>query len=417
MAAKGTIRTGETFCLSCNEPVDRSASKCPSCNSDLDSEVKAFRCPKCQRAIALGEPLCPGCGLKFKVKTLKTKESPGDDQFLARLIEWGKVPKESPEGPDLPATEAERPPAAKGKADLEQLRRTIGDLMANRSEMLERMQRRIEDEKQRLARISKMEGDPGSAGQVEAEIMSLADEMADITMLQAHMESLSDEISSLLNSVEVSGPVKERGLAAKALRLKLNEKEKELEELRSREDELKKREEMVDRKIQSYAQKKKQLDQDEQGLKEQLLKLDEERQSLERIKAAALSAKTDGAKDVAREEWLAEQARLAKRISGLQSSVVKHRTGAEPTVDEIEQAEKSIDASISNLESEISFLIGEKADLQKKISEASIIDEDMRALLKVLDQLLGQLPEEVVDKFAKSDEFAIYERVLDRFKV
>jgi len=37
--------------------------------------------------------------------------------------------------------------------------------------------------------------------------------------------------------------------------------------------------------------------------------------------------------------------------------------------------------------------------------------------LKVLDQMLGQLPEELIDKFSKSGEFALYERVLDKFKI
>ena len=44
------------------------------------------------------------------------------------------------------------------------------------------------------------------------------------------------------------------------------------------------------------------------------------------------------------------------------------------------------------------------------------MDDAIRRLLKVLDQRLGQLPEEAIDKFSKSDDFAIYERVLDRFK-
>ena len=46
-----------------------------------------------------------------------------------------------------------------------------------------------------------------------------------------------------------------------------------------------------------------------------------------------------------------------------------------------------------------------------------MMDDDLKRLLKVLDQMLGQLPEDVIERFSKSDEFAVYERILDRFKV
>jgi hypothetical protein len=72
---------------------------------------------------------------------------------------------------------------------------------------------------------------------------------------------------------------------------------------------------------------------------------------------------------------------------------------------------------IAELEKQIGELIVEKVDLQAKTQEASIMDEDLKRLLKVMDQMLGQLPEEAIERFSKSDEFALYERILDRFKI
>lgn len=403
--------------------VEREATKCDGCLSELSEEVKAFPCPKCQTVLALGEPQCPTCGLRFKVKTVKGRESGEDDRFLMKLIEWGKAPpgetqesgKTTPEGEK---TATATPPPPEGQlVRLAQLKESVKDLMANRSEMLDRMERRLAEEKGRLASISAMEDKTASPEQVEAEIMALADEMADITMLQAHMESLSNEISSLMESVDVSEATKERGLAAKALRKKLDAKEKEVEALKEKEEQISKREEMVDRKIQAYASKKKQLDEVEKELQAKLAKLEDERAELERLKANATGARTESEREEAREEWLEAQKKLRQRLTALRSTVVKHRLGKEPTEEELQAAEGGLDDMIADLEKQIGELIVEKVDLQSKMQEASLMDEDLKRLLRVMDQMLGQLPEDAIERFSNSDEFALYERILDRFKI
>jgi chromosome segregation ATPase len=201
------------------------------------------------------------------------------------------------------------------------------------------------------------------------------------------------------------------------LRLRLDEKEKELSELRAKEQKLVQKEEMVDRKIQAYAHKKKLLDQEEEDLKIKVEKLEEERSELERLRSVATSATTDAERDEARATWEEEQKKIKKLVLGLKSTVVGHRTGTALTSEEIEAAEGDLEMLISELESQIAGLIEDKMALQENMSEASAVDEDMKNLLKVLDQLLGELPEEAIEKFSKSKEFAIYERVLDKFEI
>jgi len=424
LASKGVVRSGEAYCLACYQSVEKPASRCPSCGVDFEGDVKAFFCPKCKTVMALGDLKCPGCGLKFKVKTLKRREPVQDDQFLVKLIEGKEAPGEEKADVEAPRMVAGAQPAPEVPAPdrrriekLVVLRESIKDLMANRSEMLERMEKRLEEERTRLAKISDAGDSSDTPEKVEEEIMALADEMADITMLQAHMDSLSDEISALMDSVEISEATKERGLAARALRKKLDAKEKELADLKDKEEQLAKREEMVDRKIQSYAQKKKQLDEDEQNLKSRLAKLEEERAELERLKSVAVAGRTESEREEARAEWLEEQKRVRKRILSLKSAIEAHFTGMEPDLEELGSVEGDLNEMISDLESQISSLISEKAELQEKTAEATQVDEDLRKLLKILDQMLGQLPEEVIERFSKSDDFATYERVLDRFNI
>jgi len=384
--------------------VERDAAKCEGCLSELTEEVKAFACPKCKTVIALGEPECPTCGLKFKVRAWGGKDSSGQT-------------KEQTAAPARSGEPAKTPADIERLQKLMELKQSIKELMTNRSEMLERMERRIELEKARLAQITEAQDSKTAAVQVEAEIMSLADEMADITMLQAHMDALSEEISSLLESVEVSESVRERGLAARALKKKLEAKEKEVDELRAREEQLVKREQMVDRKIQAYAQKKKQLDDSEEDLKNRLSRLEAEREELERLKAQAEGARSESERESAAEEWREARKVIAKRLLDIRSTIEFHRTGKETTEEDIEAAEVDLDEAISHVEEQLGALIMEKIKVQTDMEEASLVDEDIKRLLKVLDQMLGQLPEEAIDRFSKSEEFALYERVLDRFKI
>lgn len=415
MAQKGVTRTGEAYCLSCYELVERAAERCPSCASDLAEEVRAFLCPKCQTVMVLGSAQCPNCGLKFKVKSLRPNEPTGDDKLLTKLIDWGKAPREGPpaaaEAPASSAAPQGQAPAPSEKVrKLAELRQSISELMDNRSQMLDRMQKRLDEEKARLAQIDSGQG--GEAEKVEEEIMALATEMADITMLQAHMDSLSEEISKIMETVDVSDAAKERGLAAKAFRAKLEEKERELEELKTKEELLVKREEMVDRKIQGYAEKKKGLDKAEEDLKLRLMKLEEERAELQRLKAVATGADSPEERAEATAQWHEEQRRVHERLSGLRRKLTG---GAEDERDE--QAEADLDGVISTLELQIASLIVEKSELQAKITEASAVNEDMKKLLTILDHMLGQLPEKTIESFSRSGDFALYEKMLDRFKI
>ncbi len=402
--------------------VERDAARCEGCLSELTEEVKAFACPKCKTVMALGDPQCPTCGLKFKVRAIRPKEPAKDDQLLMKLIEWGEKGSEKTAKPAedvaAEAAQAQRSPEeAERLRKLTDLKESIKELMANRSEMLERMESRLEQQKSRLAQISEAEDSASAAGQIEADIMSLADEMADITMLQAHMDSLSDEISSLMESVDVSAAVRERGLAARALKKKLEAKEREVDELKEREQLLIKREEMVNRKIQAYVQKKKQLDDVEEDLKTRLSRLEADREELERLKAEAEGARTDSDREAAAVEWEETRKTVAKRLLGIRSTIEFHRTGKETTKEEIESAEVNLDEAISHVEQQLGALILEKIAVQTDMQEATLVDEDLRRLLKVLDQMLGQLPEDAIDRFSKSDDFGLYERVLDRFKI
>ena len=62
-------------------------------------------------------------------------------------------------------------------------------------------------------------------------------------------------------------------------------------------------------------------------------------------------------------------------------------------------------------------LTEEKQKLARDLEEVSSLQTDVKGVLKVLDELLGELPDERIRLFAKSEKFALYEKILDRLQV
>jgi len=62
---------------------------------------------------------------------------------------------------------------------------------------------------------------------------------------------------------------------------------------------------------------------------------------------------------------------------------------------------------------EMDTLIVGKKEMEK---EDFILDGDIKKVLLMTDTLLGNLPEEVIDEFVKSKDFALYEKVINKYK-
>ncbi|MFH1055379.1 MAG: hypothetical protein V1744_04725 [Candidatus Altiarchaeota archaeon] len=45
------------------------------------------------------------------------------------------------------------------------------------------------------------------------------------------------------------------------------------------------------------------------------------------------------------------------------------------------------------------------------------IDQDVKRVLAIVDELLGELPANVVDMFSKTKDYELYRKVLDRYGV
>jgi hypothetical protein len=272
------------------------------------------------------------------------------------------------------------------------------------------MEQRHAEEKNRLSEMKGVGNGPPRIDLVEAEVLALADEIADIAELHSTMLAIADEISTLVESFEVRDEVKERGLAAKAMRLAVGVGANDDAQLRAREDQVAKREEMVDRKIRGYASKRKELDDREEELSAKLELLKMEESSIE-AKRKAMSEGEEASKTESG-QLREKEAEIVKRLHRL-SSVLDGRGrqgGSDATGGTIESALALMESSIKNL-------LLEKSDVEGKLKEVAEDDKDLTRLLKALDQLLGQLPETAIEKFTQSDDYKLYEKTLERYSI
>jgi len=54
---------------------------------------------------------------------------------------------------------------------------------------------------------------------------------------------------------------------------------------------------------------------------------------------------------------------------------------------------------------------------EKPAPQTNELDDDLKKVLLMTDSLLGELPQDVIDKFAQSEDFELYERVLNKYKL
>ena len=59
------------------------------------------------------------------------------------------------------------------------------------------------------------------------------------------------------------------------------------------------------------------------------------------------------------------------------------------------------------------FIIGKKEAKKEK----PLLDDEIRKVLEITDNLLGKLPEEIIDEFVKSKDFELYEKIIRKYKI
>jgi predicted nucleic acid-binding Zn-ribbon protein len=220
-----------------------------------------------------------------------------------------------------------------------------------------------------------------------------------------------------------------------AFQKEVERRKKQKEKLRNREEALDKREEELSHRFLELKSRENEITVRENNLQKTQKDLETKEEELktweseidtnrkDEVKVSSESAQPSGTN---KEEWLAAQRKFQADLFGLkddmsigeQGQITGNRNEGSVDADMIIQDEKLKEVlnQLDELKNQILEKDKEIESLKEDGTEFNV-DEETRKILKILDDLLENLPDEVVDEFAKSNDYLLYEKVLEKYKL
>jgi|GEM_PF-5055897 len=183
------------------------------------------------------------------------------------------------------------------------------------------------------------------------------------------------------------------------------ELEAKRKEILEKEEEIKAKESELSKKIQEIEGKDRELH-------ELNMKIEEQRRNLEKELAGRKQELTERENKVL--EMERELAEKLKKYEEKERAISKLEETLRARMLEIAKLEEKTNAAIGTIVAELSEL-GITRDAFEGMMNGA--ESETKKLLIVLDELLGELPDEVIDKFAKSPEYKLYEKVLRMYGI
>jgi hypothetical protein len=177
----------------------------------------------------------------------------------------------------------------------------------------------------------------------------------------------------------------------------------------------------------------KALDEKEKELKrkkQELLKKEKEAKKLRKLEAkkmkleerekakAALKAKKEMEIIKKRQEKeLKKKAQEEERLKKLELQVLAaEKIKKEREAFSTEQQKEEEQQQLEKIKVEKTTIASKEEEFEKK-EESTLLDDDIKKLLIITNNLLGELPDEVIDKFVESEDFELYSKVLQKYKI
>ncbi|MBI5000213.1 MAG: hypothetical protein HZB92_01605 [Euryarchaeota archaeon] len=468
MAHRARMKDGRVQCSSCSAAIEPAASSCNDCGTSFEGDMDGMVCPYCSVILRRFSTECSNCGLRFKAVKPKATIPPAlqeDEEFLKKLLEWGKQLRKDEPDTEEDVKESENAVAVfKEVTGIEQPTEVQRERLKSIEEGVREWQEFEKREesilmlaepleaalKSRRTSLLEAEKDLEELGKeyealnakqdpsvlkkrarIEKQIDQITREKEEIERLEKNLIELDDTYKSLLARHRHELEDKERDLQERvaAFETELGRRERERQRLEKKEALLAEREKGLEARIASIQDREREIDARERELKEQIGDL---RNQKEAVIAGDSQVYEDAAKEgrwvvspgdveetmkkskKAREEWLEEQRRVQQELMGLHKDA---KVPAKQLSREATQEVGKLEQRIAELEAQLHRAETERASLAKEERDLLSVDEDVRKVLKVLDDLLANLPDELIDKFAKSPEFRLYEKVMDKYKV
>jgi len=199
-------------------------------------------------------------------------------------------------------------------------------------------------------------------------------------------------------------------------KMKLEKKKKEIETIeklaREKKEELKKK-----KTLRKAREKQKKLELKKQSREKKLKEIETKKLERQKKKELKIKEKQKKINQLKRVKELKIQEKEKKKLEKQKQLEAKKLLNEKKPIEKRLKKEKKIkpkEKEIKVKEPPVEQEIVKEKNIPTE--EETNFDEEVKEALEIIDELLGKLPDETIDEFVQSEDFAIYEKVVNKYK-
>ncbi len=301
----------------------------------------------------------------------------------------------------------------------------LPDLEEMRRELAEQEKKVMENENFLMKERSDLKKAEESVKLVEDGLKSAIEEVTtvDDEISQAISRILAKKSELATTTDEFERTVMQELKVAQNVTEELEQLTRELEESKQREIESL-RTELTQTSGEELEQLRRELEESQNTIREleesRHQELDSVRSELETAQNAAKELEESKQREI--ESMRAELAqtsgeeveRLTRELEAAQNEIIEVKSRQDPLLSELETTRKNL--------GDVTMEIAQLKEMQENLgtetpAQKAVEDQDTKKLLTILDEMLEHLPPDLIDKFANSDDYVLYEKVLDGYGI
>jgi DNA repair exonuclease SbcCD ATPase subunit len=414
------MEDGTSFCSNCNNKVEGMAADCPSCGKTFDKNQDASRCRSCGVPNLPGSISCLKCG-KNLTTTITEKPEPektSPDEVTSPPPSSPAPTEVTSPPPSSPApkesTTRTKDEEMKKKQAVEDARRRTQNLwelsepfekvIRSRRKRLAKINFLLERTKEKLTNVEKSQTpeDEVERKKLKIQIDEIMNEKEEIVNIEEGIAEMERIYRNLLALQETELQKKQS-----ALQTRLQSFEEKIEEWTQERDGLKSKEQILTAKETELKKKLQEIEQRERGLLVREKELKDKMSDFRKEELDMMKMKLTGDSSS-----LKSQKGWVGKGEGSQAEVITVNSDGGPAPDQEE-----INRRLVELEEQVKKAINEREELKKTNQTITKDQNQVKRILKILDDLLEKLPDNEIKKFADSEDFKLYEKVLEKFEM
>lgn len=384
MVPKARMSGDKLCCSLCGVDVREEEISCHNCGSEFKDEFEAFPCHNCGSPLGIGSTLCPNCGAVPGAPPPQRQDEDSEPESAEP-----EVADESPmQEEDFFRELIENTSLGEDPNRILELAEPFQKVISMRRKKLQHMNTLLDSAQARIRELENPinEMEFSEKEELESQVSQLSKERDELLQIEKgilEMENIYRNLLSLQGS-------------------ELKRKEASLKsQLEASKDEIERRDrekEKILRRERSIEEREMALDRLEEDLRKREEVLEKRSGNLRRMEGRdAVSESHSGDLEMGAER------ELSKLRDVMDDDYLR----------EEEEKRKSLERRVEELEVEMTRMVGAKEVLEEQSRQIADQNHEMKYVLRKLDKLLGELPDNVIKEFAKSKDFEKYEKIME----